>query len=798
MGWASRGVVSVVVCLVAGGCGESPTTAVTQAVGTNTIVSLTFDDTLADQAQVADLAAARGMRVTFFINSPRLDHTGYLTRADVLAFQAAGHEIGGHTLSHADLPTLDPDEAKREVCNDRLALLAGGFAVRTFAYPFGDDNAAVDQIAADCNYNSARDVGGLVAPGSCAGCPFANTIPPDRLFSVRTPDSIKIDTTLDTLEGYVLQAEQHGGGWVPLVFHHVCDGCNSLSVSPATLAAFLDWLAARQDSGTVVQTMGDVIGGPVQPGVPGPPPGGGHPGLVLQNPSLEVDANGDQVPDCWQRGGSGINTATFTLESPGFDGNVAQRIDVTALTSGARRLVIKQDIGGTCAPTAYPGHSYTVTAAYKSNVQPHFSVYYRDQTNTWSFLAQGPALPASATYVRGSYTTPPYPAGTTGISVGLSILSVGSLTMDAFTLVDTDTTAPNVSFSTPADGATVSGTVPITIDASDAGGLASVELLVDGNPFLVAGPPYTFAWDTTQIADSVVGVAARATDLAGNVAVTQSHLVTIANAPPDTTPPVTTVACNGAPCTGYYPGDVTVTLSAIDSQSAVAEIRYTLDGSDPRTGTLYAGPFVITSSTTLLVSAMDTHGNRELPAATTIAIDRTVPTVAILCNGGPCPTEYTNQAIAITLAATGGPSGIAEIRYTLDGSDPTTGIVYTGAFSIASPATVTFVATSGAGIVSAIGSQLLQIDTIAPTAAIASPADGAKVTGKVAIVAAAADNARLVRVRFYVDGTELGVVTAPPYQLTWSPFVGSHRLAVRAEDAAGNATTSASILVTAF
>src|SRR5215831_568316 len=122
MGW-SRGV--ALVCLVVG-CGELSTTERSQAVDGSTIVSLTFDDTLADQAQVAAMASARGMHVTFFVNSPRFGHTGYMTLADVLAFQAAGHEIAGHTLDHADLPTLSLDDAAREVCNDRVALLLDG------------------------------------------------------------------------------------------------------------------------------------------------------------------------------------------------------------------------------------------------------------------------------------------------------------------------------------------------------------------------------------------------------------------------------------------------------------------------------------------------------------------------------------------------------------------------------------------------------------------------------------------------------------------------------------------------
>jgi hypothetical protein len=159
---------------------------------------------------------------------------------------------------------------------------------------------------------------------------------------------------------------------------------------------------------------------------------------LIVNPSLEINANGDQVPDCWQRGGSGTNAATFTLTSNASTGSVAQRIDMTSYSSGARRLVTLQDAGA-CAPAASAGHRYTVTARYLANTQPVFSIYYRNASGSWVFFAQGPALPTSSTYRLGSYTTPALPAGATAISVGLSIINLGSLTMDDFTLVDAGT-----------------------------------------------------------------------------------------------------------------------------------------------------------------------------------------------------------------------------------------------------------------------------------------------------------------------------------------------------------------------
>jgi hypothetical protein len=172
-----------------------------------------------------------------------------------------------------------------------------------------------------------------------------------------------------------------------------------------------------------------------------PPPSDPPPDNLLQNASLELDANGNQVPDCWTRGGYGTNTATYTRVADAYDGNVAQRIDITSWTSGGRRLVTTQDAGA-CAPSVTPGHSYTMTAYYKATVQPRFSVYYRTSAGTWTWFAESSAVPVSTTYRQATYTTPPLPSDATAISIGLSIFGVGSLTTDAYTLVDASADAP--------------------------------------------------------------------------------------------------------------------------------------------------------------------------------------------------------------------------------------------------------------------------------------------------------------------------------------------------------------------
>ena len=71
-----------------------------------------------------------------------------------------------------------------------------------------------------------------------------------------------------TIESYVTDAEQAGGGWVQLVFHHLLRPVRRvLDHGAADFTALLDWLQPRAGSGTVVKTTAEVIGGPVKPRV---------------------------------------------------------------------------------------------------------------------------------------------------------------------------------------------------------------------------------------------------------------------------------------------------------------------------------------------------------------------------------------------------------------------------------------------------------------------------------------------------------------------------------------------------
>jgi len=107
-------------------------------------VSLGFDDGLADQAGAVTALANHGMKGTFYIISGRVGASGNLTASQIQQIQAAGNEIGGHTITHPDLPTLSTSQQQHEICDGRTALQDMGFTVNNLAYPFGDFNSTTE------------------------------------------------------------------------------------------------------------------------------------------------------------------------------------------------------------------------------------------------------------------------------------------------------------------------------------------------------------------------------------------------------------------------------------------------------------------------------------------------------------------------------------------------------------------------------------------------------------------------------------------------------------------------------
>jgi hypothetical protein len=156
--------------------------------------------------------------------------------------------------------------------------------------------------------------------------------------------------------------------------------------------------------------------------------------------------------------------------------------------------------------------------------------------------ADGDVLTYSATGLPPNLTI----NSTTGMISGtLSAGSIGSHTVTvtasdlnlttpiAFTWnVAPAATAPAVTVTAPAAGATVSGTVNVTASASDDVGVLGVQFFVNGAPLgnEDIAPPYDVTWNTLASPNGTYNLTARARDANGNMTTSSVISVTVNNA----------------------------------------------------------------------------------------------------------------------------------------------------------------------------------------------------------------------------------------------------------------------------
>ena len=230
----------------------------------------------------------------------------------------------------------------------------------------------------------------------------------------------------------------------------------------------------------------------------------------------------------------------------------------------------------------------------------------------------------------------------------------GNVELEKIVTVKVDTTAPTVSLDDPVTP--LSGDVALLAEAADAGsGVVSVsfERARGGTgQWKVIGAdtasPFEGLLDTGTLGDGRYDFRAVATDLAGNVAV--SGLLTgllVDNRAPATT--------DDAP-SGWQNAPVTVTLTATDGGSGVAQTEYSLDGGSflPGTSVLVGGD----GEHTLVYRSTDRAGNVERTKTATVKIDATAPTVSL-----DDPGAFLASVSSLRASASDGSSGVASVEF---------------------------------------------------------------------------------------------------------------------------------------
>ncbi|HEY7396767.1 MAG TPA: Ig-like domain-containing protein [Gaiellaceae bacterium] len=352
--------------------------------------------------------------------------------------------------------------------------------------------------------------------------------------------------------------------------------------------------------------------------------------------------------------------------------------------------------GGTAA-----AHSYTLNGA-SGNASP--SVTATNNTGLTS-PAGGFAITADSTAPAGGSISVPAFSSSTTVSITKTNYSDAGSGIASNAVTRSNPQAPSSPGVCPASGYTGSTGVPGATDT----------VPTDGRCYV-----YTLT----------------GTDNVGNIATAVSSPALV-----DTTAPTGGVnlafgsftAASAAGTTVYYrpsagAGSVTVTASnATDAESGVASYVFpaaptgwsrTLIGT---TQAMYSHTGSPTASPTNNVHAVNNASGTGPDTSFALTADGAAPTTTIQCNGGSCAGWFTT-AVTVSLSPSDGGSGVASTRYTTDGSDPTTSgtaQTYTVPFTVSSTSTVRLSSTDNVGNQETPGSQLVQIDGVAPTSAIA-------------------------------------------------------------------------------
>lgn len=239
-----------------------------------------------------------------------------------------------------------------------------------------------------------------------------------------------------------------------------------------------------------------------------------------------------------------------------------------------------------------------------------------------------------------------------------------------FGLDNSDTVAPTVSLTAPANGASVSGTVQVTASASDNVGVSKVDFFIDN--VLVntdTASPYAYAWNSAAATNGTHVLVAKASDAAGNVATSGTLSVNVSGGISDTTAPTVSITfpTHGSTVAGAV--DITATAS---DDTGVTKVEFIIDGTVVGQGVSaqQAGPYAFSWNTTsyaagshsLTARAYDAAGNSATATSVTVTVDQnSVNFTERFSNNGPDKTGWTLTEWALDTSDQTGTTGSKSI-----------------------------------------------------------------------------------------------------------------------------------------
>jgi hypothetical protein len=277
-----------------------------------------------------------------------------------------------------------------------------------------------------------------------------------------------------------VQRAQAIGGWLQIVFQHVCaaSACGSSGIPLHEFETFVRWLDGQRHDGVLkVATVHDVLGGALRPAVAAPAAAATR--LQIANGSFENAGPTPDLTQCFTTSSNGEGNAFSSRRvSDHHSGAWAQEVVVTKV-GGAVKLQSAQDLGS-CAPPIQRQHRYRIGVWYKASAPIVLAAYSRRPTGSYSSFGTSATFPAASQWTQAVWTTKGAPAtADLALSVGVVFAQQGTYVIDDFSVADAGLAAkaePQASL--------------VDIDSSENDGQGPQDLFVpsDSGPTVPAGP----------------------------------------------------------------------------------------------------------------------------------------------------------------------------------------------------------------------------------------------------------------------------------------------------------------------
>jgi len=120
-------------------------------------VTTSWDDGIKGDLNTVKLLERYGLKGTFYITVGNLGKDRFLNKKDAHDIFGQGHEIGAHTVTHPELPSIPIENAKLEIerSKNMLEKIIDAEVV-SFSYPKGLYNETIKRLVAQAGFKIAR------------------------------------------------------------------------------------------------------------------------------------------------------------------------------------------------------------------------------------------------------------------------------------------------------------------------------------------------------------------------------------------------------------------------------------------------------------------------------------------------------------------------------------------------------------------------------------------------------------------------------------------------------------------